>query len=71
MKIKNLEEKRWGVGFLFIGIIVGVMGNLFANMLDRHFMKFGWFYEIFITASFLLMIWYLSRYFTKILLSDK
>ena len=65
--MKNLEEKRWAVGTLFLGVLLGVLGNLFANVLDRHYVRFGVSYDIGVSVLFFLLVWILEKKFTKLL----
>lgn len=68
--MKN-EQKRWAVGILFVGILFGVFGQLVANMFDRMFIKYGDWYNVAIGMLFAVLLWYVNRFFTKLLLTGK
>ena len=51
---------------LFLGIALGISGNLVANIMDRYFLAhFGLGYDIFALLFFGVIIWYLNRKFTQ------
>jgi len=64
--MKN-EDKKWAVGMLFIGIILGVSGNIVASILDRHFLQYGLKYEFIASVLFFGSIIYIDKKFTKLL----
>lgn len=65
------EEKKWAVAMLFAGIMFGVFGNLVANMFDRMFIKYGDWYNVIIGIIFIVLMWYVDRFFTKLVLVGK
>lgn len=65
----NKTEKEWAVGMLLLGILLGVVGNLAANVLDRYFVQYGPIYDIGIIVIFALLLFSLERTFTKLLKS--
>lgn len=64
----NKTEKEWAVGMLFMGVILGIIGSLAANVLDRQFVeRFGTWYDVVVALFFFILIWWLERKFTKLL----
>lgn len=62
------EEKKWAVTMLFLGLFLGVFGNLAANALDRFFLpEFGYKYDIAVGVVFLAALFYFDRRFSKLL----
>ncbi len=62
------EEKKWAVGMLFTGLLLGVSGSLVANVLERYLIsKIGEdYYIILVCGSFIVLLIYLDRKFTKL-----
>lgn len=52
---------------LFLGVLLGVSGNLFANILDRYFAHYGFGYELVVVLLFCGLVIYFDRLFIKIL----
>lgn len=61
----NLINVTWdnamAMNFLVLGVVLGVIGGLAANMLDRYFVKFGVSYDAFIAVLFLMTIYGFSK----------
>ncbi len=62
------KDKIWSVGMLFIGVIFGITGSLLANMIDRYMIRWGVWYDFVVAVAFLLMVIFINRFFTKMLL---
>lgn len=50
MKNKNNISKE--IYFVLLGVLLGVFGSLFANILERHFRPYGFLYELFVAVLF-------------------
>ncbi len=60
--VKEIEEKRESYWLLFLGIILGISGNLVANIIDRN-VPHGYLYNIFIILFFTTFVVMIFRYF--------
>ena len=60
------EEKEWAVGMLVIGVILGIVGSLAANFLDRQFIQYGVAYDIFVAVAFVFVFRWADKKFTKL-----
>lgn len=64
--MKN-DDKQWAVGMLFLGVILGVSGSLVATIIDRHFMQYGFIYELVASIIFFGSIIFIDKMFAKLL----
>ncbi len=60
--LKEIGEKRESYWLLFLGIILGISGNLVANIIDRN-VSHGYLYNIFIILFFTTFVVMIFRYF--------
>lgn len=63
----NKTEKEWAVGMLIMGVILGIVGSLASNLLDRYFTRYGAVYDIAVALGFIFIFWLVDRKFTKLL----
>ena len=64
-KFSEYKSTRSNIIILFLGVWLGVSGNLVANLLDRDLHHFGIIYDVIVTVVFFLSIWYIYRQFIK------
>lgn len=61
--IDKVLENNWNLrgnfAFLILGIIFGIVGNLFGDILFKYLPENNLLYDIFICISFLLLLWWL------------
>ncbi len=60
---ENLENKRSDIIFLFLGVILGVSGNIVANLIDKYLSHFGHTYNIVAIIIFLASFWFIYYVF--------
>src|SRR3989344_3859033 len=53
LETQDHKSKYWDIKLLLLGIILGITGNLVANVLDRYFAKFGRAYDGIILVALL------------------
>lgn len=74
-KLKHFESIKLNLGVLFLGVLLGISGNLVANLLDRSFVHYGFVYDFAVTVIFFFSLWYIDRIFIrkigKEILNDK
>lgn len=64
--MSNFNDKKWSVGMLFLGTILGISGSLVANFFDRRFAHFGIWYDVTVAALFILILWKVDKFFENI-----
>ncbi len=64
-QINNYHNKKSEIMILFLGVLLGISGNLVANLLDRHLSHFGCFYNFFVIAIFIIPSWFVYDIFIK------
>ena len=62
----NKESKEWAAATLFVGVVLGIVGNLAVNVLDRYFVKYGKIYDVCILFAFISLFLLVERKFTKL-----
>lgn len=64
-KLDNFMNIKLNIEILFLGVLLGVSGNLVANLLDRYFIHFGFYYDIIALVIFFLSLFYIYHVFIK------
>lgn len=64
-KLKHFLNLKFNIGILFLGVLLGISGNLVANLLDRDFLHYGFSYDVVVTGIFFFSLWYINRMFIK------
>jgi hypothetical protein len=65
LRLEEFKIKYWSIKLLIIGLGLGITGNLFANLLDRYFVRFGSTYAVFIILTLFLSIWLIIYFVFK------
>jgi len=61
--IENYKSKIWDLSLLLLGILLGISGNLIANLVDRYFVQYGFVYDLIIIIFFGIIFWYIKQMF--------
>lgn len=64
-RVEKFENIKFNIGILFLGVLLGISGNLVANLLDRDFLKYGFTYDVAVIMVFSFSIWYINHTFIK------
>jgi hypothetical protein len=64
-RLERLKATEFNMAFLFLGVLLGISGNLLANLLDRYFIKYGFGYDLIVGVIFFLSLWYIEKTFIK------
>jgi len=59
------NEFKLAVQTLILGVMLGVLGSLFANILERYFVQYGFIYELVVAVLFFGFVIYTGRIFSK------
>jgi len=74
-KLEYFKSSKFNLGILFLGVLLGISGNLVANSLDRYFVHYGFVYDFIVAVIFFFSFWYIDRTFikktSKEIMSDK
>ncbi|KKW23000.1 MAG: hypothetical protein UY65_C0011G0007 [Parcubacteria group bacterium GW2011_GWA2_51_12] len=64
--LQEFKIKYWDSKLLLVGVILGVSGNLFANLLDRYFTRFGYVYDLIIILALFATVFFIGRFIFRI-----
>lgn len=68
--LENNRQMRKDIGFMFLGISLGLFGNIFINIVFKYFPKDSWIFDLLISVGFIILIYYIIKQFEKFTYED-
>lgn len=72
---KRISDTKWGMGLVFVGLLLGISGSLIANsvdrvILDRFFDIHPNLYITIVVAIGIFAVWFINRFFQKKIIDE-